>query len=585
MSKSKIIQRQYIHSNYIKLNDGDAVVVKEKIKYNNGEIKPNLRIIKNPKRSFYITKPRYRTHKYKKEFEHISKLDKYTCYNFELVPKLRSILKEYGRSKYLNRLLNNPYVYGADIDIEALIKMKYMDMNEGKEMLPITTGFFDIETSTLDDTIILISFIHENHVYTAFLEKMMFQYNPKTQKMEPFTLEDIKQKIKSKLIPYIKDFVLSLDLPKEKTSFKFKLYPAKNERDLILWIFDKIHQEKTDFVGIWNMNFDIPKVIQACRRNDISVVDIFTHPSLPLEYRTASYFEDKSKVDHFTLKWHWLYNTGHTKFIDSMSLYSILRKTSGYESSYKLDYILEKNIGLKKLPLGEEQSHTIMQGKYFLDYIVYNIFDAIGPQLMEWINNDIQQMYVRSGVNPLHHFSRMTKYLTHEHYYFYKKIGYIIGSVGADKPFYEDILFRCECGRVTGRSNNDKICPICQEKVKAKFGGAVLRPENVVDVGINIFNKDDQFTGGEESLLSVAVADEDLSSAYPTNTEAYNIAMHTALFTAFQIKGRLSSDVYDYFGNLMAKKENSVVLMNKYFNIPSYKEVYEYFENILKSKK
>ena len=55
-----------------KVNDDDYIVVKENIHYTDNTIEPHIRIIKNFKRDFYVTKQAYRNHKDKKESEEIS---------------------------------------------------------------------------------------------------------------------------------------------------------------------------------------------------------------------------------------------------------------------------------------------------------------------------------------------------------------------------------------------------------------------------------------------------------------------------------------------------------------------------------
>ena len=52
-------------------NPNDLTLVKENIHYKDGTIKPNVRLIKNNKRDFYITKREFRNHSDKKEYEDV----------------------------------------------------------------------------------------------------------------------------------------------------------------------------------------------------------------------------------------------------------------------------------------------------------------------------------------------------------------------------------------------------------------------------------------------------------------------------------------------------------------------------------
>lgn len=83
----------------------------------------------------------------------------------------------------------------------------------------------------------------------------------------------------------------------------------------------------------------------------------------------------------------------------------------------------------------------------------------------------------------------------------------------------------------------------------------------------------------EESLLSLMVNDFDLTSAYPSNTIAFNIAKETMKYSIYKIEGKLKSDIFDFFSCIMAKKENVVYLGNKYFNLPDYTEMVKLFKD------
>lgn len=85
-------------------------------------------------------------------------------------------------------------------------------------------------------------------------------------------------------------------------------------------------------------------------------------------------------------------------------------------------------------------------------------------------------------------------------------------------------------------------------------------------------------THSEETLLSLFVSDYDLTSAYPCNTIAFNISKESCLYSVYNIQGKTKSDIFDFFSCIMAKKENSVYLGNKYFGLPSYTELDQYFQ-------
>lgn len=67
-----------------------------------------------------------------------------------------------------------------------------------------------------------------------------------------------------------------------------------------------------------------------------------------------------------------------------MLLYNRVRKVNSKEPSYSLDAISNKEVGEGKLKFDNIGGHYEMQTTRFVEYVVYNIMDAILIQLMEW---------------------------------------------------------------------------------------------------------------------------------------------------------------------------------------------------------
>lgn len=446
--KKEVKNRQFVHSCLVKNKMGNAVVVKEKIQYTDGTIVPNIAIYDNPKRSFYVTKERYRNYRYKPEYELISRLDKYTVFDFELERRLTEVLG-LGRA-FVRRptLFKSPYVFGADISVEALIKMRYLDMWPDSDLRP-TVGFLDIETSIDTGQIILISYLHDNIVHTAILNSFFFEeINGNRVRIE---LNDMSDYIKKNLADKTKGI-----------DFEYNLVVLDSEVKLIAWIAKRIHESMIDFIQIWNMNFDIPKILATLKKHNINAADIFCHPSLGYHHKSLNYHEDQRReVAHFTLRWHWLYSTCGSQFVDAMGLYSQCRRTAGFRDKYTLDAVLQDEVGMTKLPLAEG-SHTIMQRHHFKDYIVYNIFDVIGLRLLEDKNQDVLSMAVLSGPTPVAKFATQTTRATNAMYHNLIGKGMVLSSYSSEDNFTK------------------------LDKLFESTGGAVLAPGNVMGVGINL---------------------------------------------------------------------------------------------------
>lgn len=442
-----VVARQFIHSVHLKSKQGASVIVKEKLKLADGTTKPNIVIYENPKRSFYITQKQYRTYKYKPEFEFVSRLDKYTVVDSQLSGKIAEIFG-LGRG-YVDRakLFKSPYIFGADISIEALIKMRYADMFPDTNMAP-TVGFLDIETSIDTGQIILISYMHDSIVHTAILKSFLFE--EKDGNRVAVSKEDILRHVETNLEKQVGDL---------KLTYNIEVFDS--EIKVIAWILRKVHEAMIDFIAIWNMNFDIPKILDAIKRNNYDAAALFTNPSLPKNLCYLRYYEDQRKVAHFTLKWHWLYSTCGSQFIDSMGLYSQCRRTDGFLDKYDLDSVLTDVVGRGKLPL-KSGSHVIMQRHHFKDYVVYNIFDVVGLRLLEDKNNDVLSMSVLTGSTPVNKFSTQTTRATNALYHDLIGKGMVLSACSDDDSFVKfDVLY-------------------------PNAGGSVLNPSRVRGVGVRL---------------------------------------------------------------------------------------------------
>jgi hypothetical protein len=193
----------------------------------------------------------------------------------------------------------------------------------------------------------------------------------------------------------------------------------------------------------------------------VSSESIFCDPTLDESFRYVSYIADKNKrIAHFTLKWDYLHCTSGSQFIDSMSLFSQVRRTAGFRAKYTLDAILDEELGLSKLPLKDGGSHAVNQRRHFMDYTVYNAFDSISLYLLEMKNNDLLAMSILAGMTPISKFAAAGIKSTNSTYRHHLAKGKILASV----------------------SNLDNYVKL--DKLFSNCGGLVLPPHNVENVGI-----------------------------------------------------------------------------------------------------
>lgn len=539
----------YVHSTHAKYGDDptrNAVVVKEKVKEIDdiGTVtwKDKLNIIPNPMRPFYITAKQFQNHQYKKEFEDIDKLEMYRCRDNELTYRISLALNDgrwVNRYARLRELCDSPFTYGCDIETEVLIKQAYMDKTPKGEVAQFSCGCLDIENEVRGEgKINVITFIHEHEIYTCALEEYCRIYNKETDSFTPATTEDCLKTINE---------MIGGEFTKHNFNLHFEIKPT--ELTMIKWIFDRIHECKTDFIGIWNMNHDIPKIMDRIKSLGGDCTEIMCSPDVPEEYRYCKYYTDNSDVQHFTDKWHWMNLTGYSQFIDSMCLYARLRKVSGRDSSYSLDAISNKELGQGKLHFGEITNHWYSQQYEFLPYIAYNINDVLIMQLMEWKNHDMDALAGLCGMSLPSQFSRQTIMVRNDEYHYGLEHGKIPASSGMN-------MF----------NKYDHQMP--------KAGGTVLPPNKAAGVGISALEGIDRTT-----QVSIMTNDLDVSSMYPSILSAFNISKETALTTLLGINGFDKTMIEPLCSGLNCPRTSAMQLATTFYKYPSYSQMLDMFDN------
>ena len=584
-SSNPVVSRTYLHSCYVRdIGRGDdAVTVSEILEYADGTTQPNLAVWKNPKVPVWITQEAWRIHPDKKEFEHVKYLDEH---RFRYNEKDRELFKlmnngwspNYINPKQRNEIYTSPYVYGANIDVEALIAMHYKANLKKDNKIPQmpTTGFFDIERSLLPESegkLPLISYVTENKVFLAMKRSFMYETRNGVENV-PVALEDIIAANQEHIVPLVQElFDTNEDLheAKHKLPFEFYFHVADTEVEMLRWVFAKIHETKASFIGVWNIGFDIPTIMEVLEQNGVDPEELFCDPQLLSQgIKRTHYKEDKRDVAHFTQKWHWLSTTSASQFVDSMSLYSYIRTVEGKDSSYGLGDILTKHGLGGKLKIGQTPElealqtadwHREMLKHHFVNYALYTIWDSMGLQLMEWINKDMTAMMVQADITPVRFFPNQTIGVTNTMYEEKKAEGYILGT-GKD---------------IEASRDEDQIT----------MGGAVLEPLNLIGKGIKLIKEWPSMA----TRFYAWVSDVDFSGLYPNCVMLMNISKQTKVATMFAIKGDRvdkkyspESAVESFCSYLITPDANGVELGTEFFALKGYNEMDEAFKEHLMQK-
>lgn len=515
----------------------DVHIVKEIIHYDDGSTAPNLRYIKDYKRPFWVTNLNARNHQQKKETESLDNLREYSSTQSDLRHKVAQALDKSWSRDYLKKLSSSPYLYGSDVSSTSLIKQNYQE--KFPDLLSqYSVAVLDIETDVVNgtDDIIMVTIASKNKLITAVHSNFVRGF------------ADPIKSIHEAVNKYIPEYV-------DKRNLEVEVVICDTVPDLLRAVFKRAHEWKPDFLAAWNIDFDIPKILDLLEKYNVDPKTILCDPDIPMDLRICKYKQGpKKKVTasgketpiNPAAQWHTLICTSSFYFIDAMCTYKHLRLMQQEESSYALDAILNKELGIRKLKFKEADNysglkwHKVMQSNFKLEYTVYNMFDCISVLELDEKTKDLSStLPTFSGITDFEMFKSQPRRISDALHKFCLNKGHVMATVGSfeeDDPNLPKIL-------------NLRGWIITLPAHLSVFGAPCIKEDNSIRTAIRCF-----------------VYDSDMVSAYPSVTSALNVSKPTTKRELISIKG-VQEAVYRMQNiNLVLGSVNAIEYSTNMFN-------------------
>ena len=547
-------------------NNRDAHFVKEFVHYEDGTTAPRFRMILDYQRPFYITKKSHRNYKDHKEWIPRDHVTEYSCTQSDLVRQIAKALniRQHPRLSYRD-LTHSPYLYGSDVSSCSIIKQSYLDQYSDIVSM-YDVAFLDTETWTEADDdpgpIFILTICHKKDL-KIYVDKEWF-YGLK----DPY--EGFKSVIRTELQPEM-----------DKEGHQVELIVCDHEMDILIKAFAYLHSRQPDIVSIWNMEFDITRIITACNKAKYPIEDLISDPSVLPEYRRfrfspGSVFKAKSKDGKQNAgnskplnpseRWHRVLMTASFTFLDGMCTYRRIRIGRQEDPKTSLDYILNKEgIGGKfKLTefsklTGIEWHKAFRSQRPFL-YMVYGLYDTFR---MQQLDNKIKDLCMTLPISnqstEFNYANSQQKKIADFFHFFCLKAGYVLGigaSARPDSPSSEAIE--------GDEEEEDEI-----KVLSLKRWIAILESHLMRSPGLKLVKGSDNLN----TFIRLLIADLDCISSYPSDSIALNISKTT---TKTEINEVLDVDETQYrLGNinLLSGHVNALTYLQELFNYPRCEEV------------
>lgn len=562
-----IVSRECKHATYSAHRDGephDMLTVKEYLTLKDGRRIPRVITVKDYKRPYWVTKPHFRDHTDKIQFEDISRVDMFKSTQINLRREMCFRLGRGNPTNPIKMLCREPYFYGIDPGPEVFLKQSYMN-KWPDAFVPNKVAVIDAETDVRcswtkpilwslveDDEIVL--YVNKEWSYTVpnYEEAVRKEYHEVLDQW----LEPIKKKLKNKDGSYPKFLDDVKNIPLRVSLFDDHFSMTKS-------MIDDLHEKMPDIVTGWNVFYDASVIVESCVQAGRDPADILSDPIVPNEYKMCYLRRGpREKVAASGRKvnldpqerWDVVLNTASWRVQDAMQLYWQLRKAKGKETGgYGLDAMLTKQLGVGKVKYHTEDSavpsgtihwHMDMQENFKVRYGVYNLFDSIGVWALDKKNSDLSS-----------------------------QISSLAGSCDYSKFNSQPTINAIDMLFSVLKKRNKIICSTSDEmeteldlRLPSRDGWIVTFPShNVVEPGLELYHD----LPGIKSSIHTFNADADVETTYPTVEIILNLSKETTVAEPIKVKGIGFETLRHASINLTGGQVNSVDILESVCKMPS----------------
>lgn len=570
--KERIVARECKHATYTQHRNGeqsDMLSVKEYLILDDGTRIPRMRFVENYERPYWVTKPHFRTHPDKIQFEDLARLDMFKIPQCKLRRDICFRLGHGNPAHGIKMLARSPFLYGLDPGPEVFLKHSYMakwpdtfapnkvtvvdaetDVNgllHPKLQLPICWSLVS------DDEIVLYANLEWTYDIPNYVEQVIAEYQE--------VIGQWVQMIRTRMSNDEGEYPDWVDMI-EKIPVRVEM--LKNDYAITKGMIDRLHETQPDIVTGWNVFFDAKVMEMSIVNAGQDPADIMSDPRVPYEYRGCLLREGaaekimkgtnrKMRLDPQE-RWNVILNTASWRMMDAMQVYWQLRKAKGKESGgYGLDAVLGRQLKTGKLKYATEDTsvppgtlhwHMDMQKNYKVRYGVYNIIDSLGVWVLDKKNQDMSsQVSSLAGPTDYSNFNSQPK-------------------VNAIDMLFSVLKLRkkviCSTSDMMS-DDNDKLIMGTKEGIIVTFPS-----HNVVDSGLYLFEDMPQV----RSMIHMFNADADVETTYPTAEIIQNLSKETMISEPCRVRGVGRETLLQASINLTGGRVNAVEIIEKVCKMP-----------------
>jgi hypothetical protein len=473
-------------------------------------------------------------------------------------PEGKKFWNERETNKERKQLFKYPYCLGGDIPIETYYRVIW-DRELGNEVAKaVDCIYLDIEINQKgweggiprhgECPVDLIT-VTDGYSSTSYTFLLKVKDNPA---IEPFIKERQSELQKELHDRFDETF----------PNHKFNLYAFDTEEELLVQVFRLITTLKRDVCYVWNMDFDIPYLINRLIKLGMNPIDVFCNTDFPI--MNFFYHADDKNFD-FDTKRNFFDCASYTHYLDQPANYAGLRRSQSALRSVSLNAIaIKEAVGEGKIKFDQSGGNFVnfSYNNYYL-YVIYNINDTLLQLGIDRKSKDSYNLYIRGLHNFCNWKDSLKQTVTFRAFLFREfteKYNLVLGH-------------NANFDNVRNKFTDEELEEMDEIELYAareSFEGAINGdPELNGYNGLTLFGKKNKYLYGGS-------IDFDFSAMYPNSICGFNIFAPTMIGKLF-IEGGDSLKTYDedagkeFVEDMIAGNVNFTG--TKWFGLPSFEEL------------
>lgn len=564
----------------------DTHYVKKQIFYKDGTSEPKCFLVRDYLRPIWVTKQAHRNYKDKKEFSPREHLMEQKTTQSDINRTVAGLLGNPGLANNPNELKSSPYLYGYDQTSSSLIKLSSLKKNDFIQSA-YSVSAFDIETDvdTLEILMATVAKWGDNPGDPAVVHSSILR-----RYLGDISIKDFKERLQKAIEKYLPEYA----------NLKWEVRVFDSEPELLVDVFKVANEWACDFMAIWNVNFDIPRILDRLKVHNVNPIDVISDMNVPRKYRMCRYKQGPTKKVtasgivkpiNPSLQWHKFLSTTTFYVIDPMCVYRQLRMAGQEEPSYSLDAILTKELKKRKLTfkeadhLKEANWHRFMQSTYPVEYTVYNFFDCLGMLELDEKTKDLSNSLPSfASMTDFANFNSNPKKIVDALFLFGLEKGKVVGTVGdtrkqeeqAEADLVSDELLESEEGEDFDDDEEESNDPKDYKGLGLKGWIQMLRQNYLVNDGLKILKEYPNVSTNARGM----VFDVDATAAYPTATMVANVSKETNVNEPISIEGKSEEVFREQNLSLCLGGVNMLEYHSVMYSLPSIDQIDHYLQDV-----